>query len=90
MAGEGASQPPQASQTATAAGAIAVALPSEDLAWARARAEREGTTVPTVVSHAVRKARQLEARVEVLAWLADGQRPLTAEELDAVEREWKG
>jgi hypothetical protein len=67
-----------------------VTLPSEELAWARARAEREGTTVSAVVTDSVRKARQAEAWAEVLPALLEGQPPITDEEMRAAEREWKG
>lgn len=67
-----------------------IKLPREEFDWAKARAEREGTTVSVVVTEAVRKARQLEARREVLAWLDEGQTPLTAQELEAVDNEWQG
>lgn len=65
-----------------------VTLASEELAWAQARAEREGRTVSAVVTEAVRRQRQSEAWAEVETWLREANPEPTADELEAVMREW--
>jgi hypothetical protein len=82
--------PPPPPEQPTQDADLALVLPREELAWAQARAEREGRTVAAVVTDIVRKARQDEAWAELLPALLDGQPPLTEEELIAAEREWKG
>lgn len=72
--------PPPASTTV-------VTLATEDLAWAQARADRQGTTVSAVVTEAIRRQRQNEARERLLADL--GTDDLTEAELAAVEAEWR-
>ena len=63
---------------------ISVSVPAEDLAWARRQAQRRKESVSSVISRAIRLARQLEARNRVLANLPES----TAEALAAVDREW--
>ena len=67
-----------------------MALPGEDLAWAQARTEREGTTVTAVVAEAVRKARQNETWAAFRDAVLDGQAPITDSERAEIEREWQG
>ena len=47
---------------------ISVAEPAL-LEWAKARADREGVSLSSVITDAIRRARQQEARERVLAWL---------------------
>jgi hypothetical protein len=62
-----------------------VTLATEEFAWAQARAEREGKTVSAVVSEALRRERQSEARRCLLAEL--GTDDLTQADLDAARAE---
>jgi hypothetical protein len=76
---------------------ISVAIAHEELEWARARAEREGTSVSAVLSDAARAARKLEAvrARQALAWDAflewatDGK-GLSPEALEAAALELDG
>lgn len=84
MSAEAKSTPPPPVSSSPAA---AITLASEDLAWAQARAECQGTTVSAVVTEAVRRQRQNEARRRLLVEL--GTDDLTEPELAAVEAEWR-
>ena len=70
---------------------LSVSFQTEHEAWLRARAKREDRPFSTVLADAVQDAKMLEARREFLAWLEKGQdRPITAEDLEEVAREWRG
>lgn len=59
----------------------------------QAEAAVRAAPTPRVLKRAAEmlaRTRQLEARREVLAWQDEGQSPLTADELEAVDREWRG
>lgn len=64
---------------------ISVALGVEEEAWAKKRAKKLRTSVSAVVTEAVRLARQMEARREVLDWLGG---PVGAKEREEIRREW--
>ena len=69
---------------------LSVSLRVEHEAWLRARSEREGRAFSTVLGDVVEDARTLEARREFMGWLEKGQkRPITAEDLEEVAREWR-
>lgn len=71
-----------------------MAIGLEELAWARERAEREGTSLSAVLSAAARVAREVEeenarraeAWEEFLRWATEGA-PFTDEELAEADRE---
>lgn len=69
---------------------ISVTIPTDELEWARKRAEAEGASLSSIVSDALRERRRLEAMREVSAWLSEGQPEVTPAEIDAVRREWAG
>lgn len=57
------------------------------LEWAKQRAEREGVSLSWVITDAIRRARQQEARERVLAWLGPAA-TLTAEREAEILAEW--
>ncbi len=73
---------------------VSVAIALEDLEWARARAEREESSLSSVLTALVRAARLREDKVarqrasfaSYVAWATKGN-PITAEEREAAERE---
>lgn len=87
-------RPPEDSPAPTAAAMepveVTVTLQSDVLGWAREQAERQGRSVSAVVAEALLQRRQAEAWAEYLEWALEGQPPLTPEELEAAEQEWKG
>jgi Arc/MetJ-type ribon-helix-helix transcriptional regulator len=70
-----------------AAEKISVSLGAEDLSWARQRAKREVKSLSAVVSEALRRQRQAEARTRLLAEL--GTDDITERERDQVRDEWR-
>ena len=76
---------------------VSVAIGLEELAWARERAEREGTSLSAVLSAAARVAREVEeesarrnaAWSGFLRWATEDA-PLTDEELAAADQELNG
>jgi hypothetical protein len=70
-----------------AAEKISVSLGAEDLIWARQRAKREVKSLSAVVSEALRRQRQAEARTRLLADL--GTDDITERERDQVRDEWR-
>lgn len=71
-----------------AAEKISISLGAEDLAWARRRAKMEVKSLSAVLAEAVRRQRQAEARIRLLADL--GTDDITERERDAVRNEWRG
>jgi hypothetical protein len=69
---------------------LSVALGSDELSWVKKRAKRLRASVSSVITEAVRQAKQIEARREVLDWLIEDQPAITNAERKRVEREWKG
>ena len=67
---------------------VSLALGVEELAWASRRAAG-GRSLSSVVTEALRTARRLEARREVIAWLFDGRPAPTEEELERIRQEWE-
>lgn len=67
---------------------ISVAVGMDELAWAREKAEREGSSLSAVVSDSLRRHARQEARARVGAWLGEGREPVTDEEIAQVVREW--
>ena len=65
---------------------VSVAIGRAELAWARAVARREGKSLSAVVTDSLAERRRLAALAEVVAWMGDGQPPLTERELDAARR----
>ncbi len=57
------------------------------LEWAKQRAEREGVSLSSVITDAIRRARQQEARERVLAWLGPAA-TLTPEREAEILAEW--
>lgn len=70
-----------------AAEKISISLSSEDLRWARQRAKQSLSSVSAVVSEALRKQRQAEARARLLADL--GTDDITEQDIEVVRREWR-
>jgi mannitol/fructose-specific phosphotransferase system IIA component (Ntr-type) len=66
---------------------VSVSLGAEEVEWARHKAEQSDTSFSAVVSEALRKQRQHEARLELLAELGD--KDITAKDLEAVYAEWR-
>jgi hypothetical protein len=65
---------------------ISVAEPTL-LAWAKERAEREGVSLSSVFTEAIRRERQQEARERILAWLGPAA-ALTPEREAEILAEW--
>jgi hypothetical protein len=57
------------------------------LEWAKQRADREGVSLSSVITDAIRRARQQEARERVLAWLGPAA-TLTPEREAEILAEW--
>jgi hypothetical protein len=68
---------------------LSVALGTDELAWVRKRAKRLRASVSSVITEAVRQAKQIEARRDVLDWLLEDQPAIKSAERKRVEREWK-
>lgn len=66
---------------------VSVSLATEDLAWARQKAESGETSLSAVLSAALRRERQYEARGRLLEEL--GTDDITPEDLAAVRAEWR-
>lgn len=66
---------------------VSVSLGAEDVEWARHKAEQSDTSFSAVVSEALRKHRQHEARMELLAELGD--KDITPKDLEAIYAEWR-
>lgn len=64
---------------------VSVSLAVEDVEWARKRAEQDDMSLSAVLTEALRRQRQSEARRKLLAEL--GTDDLTQEELDAARAE---
>lgn len=69
---------------------LSVTLDHDDAAWARQRARKRKISFSAVLSDTVRQAREFEAREKFLRWALAEQPLLTAEELEAAERELVG
>jgi hypothetical protein len=69
---------------------LSVALGSDELSWVKKRAKRLGASASSVIADAVRQAKEIEARREVLGWLLEDQPAITDAERKRVDREWKG
>lgn len=76
---------------------VTIALGTQEYAWARKRARREGRSVSAVLTAAAREAAESEAKRErqrkawdaVSAWVLDGE-PASADELEAARRALDG
>ena len=64
---------------------VSVSLAAEDVEWARQRAERDATSLSAVLTEALRRQRQSEARQRLLAEL--GTDDLTPADIDAARAE---
>jgi hypothetical protein len=64
---------------------VSVSLAAEDVEWARQRAERDETSLSAVLTEALRRQRQSEARQRLLAEL--GTDDLTPADIDAARAE---
>lgn len=64
---------------------ISVSLAAEDLAWARARAKRQGRSLSSLLTDALHQQRQAEARWKLLQQL--GHTDISEQEVDALRRE---
>ena len=67
---------------------ISISITLPELEWARERAEAEQTSLSAVVSEAVRRQRQRDARMDLLRELDVPE--LTDKERAALHRQWKG
>ncbi len=67
---------------------LSISMSAADARWIRARARRSRKTVSAVLSEAARLLRQQEARHELLRELGDAA-SATAEEMAAIEAEWR-
>jgi hypothetical protein len=67
---------------------LSVSLRAEDARWARARAKKLKTSVSAVLTEAIRRERQAEARRQLLDYLGGGE--ITRQEAAAIEAEWRG
>ncbi len=76
------------SMSNTAKVSISVAEP-DLLSWAKERAERQGVSLSSVFTEAVRLERQIEARGRVLEWIGPDAKP-TAAESAVILAEWGG
>jgi predicted nucleic acid-binding protein len=65
---------------------ISVSLSAEDLSWAKQRAKREVKSLSAVVSEALRRQRQAEARSRLLAEL--GTDDISERDREQVRSEW--
>lgn len=68
---------------------LSVSIGVDEVKWLRARAKRSRASVSSVMTEAVRKLRQQEARQAFLAKLAPGERA-TLDEIEEIRREWLG
>lgn len=66
---------------------VSVSLGAEEVEWARHKAEQSDMSFSAVVSEALRKQRQHEARMELLKDLGD--KDITQKDLEAVYAEWR-
>jgi hypothetical protein len=64
---------------------VSVSLSSEDLAWAKARARAQAKSLSAVLSDALRRQRQAEARLRLLDEL--GTSDITEADVDAMRVE---
>jgi hypothetical protein len=67
---------------------LSVSLKAEDAKWARARARKLKTSLSAVLTEAIRRERQAEARRQLLDYLGGGD--ITPREAAAIEAEWRG
>jgi len=70
-----------------AAEKVSVSLSAEDLTWARQRAKREIKSLSAVLSEALRRQRQAEARSRLLADL--GTDDISESDRNQVRSEWR-
>jgi hypothetical protein len=68
---------------------VSVSIQSEDLAWLRRRAKSYGGNLSAVLAEATRLLRQRESRETLVAMLGESAQ-MTAEEAEALRREWDG
>lgn len=68
---------------------LSVSFAAEDEAWLRRRAKLEGRPFSAVLKDAVGEARRVEAQRELVRWLEEKSGPTTADEIEAVRREWR-
>jgi hypothetical protein len=66
---------------------VSVAIGREELAWAKTLARRERKSLSAVVTESLAERRRLAALAEIVAWMGEGQPPLTDAELRAAHRE---
>ena len=67
---------------------ISVSVSDEELSWARREARIRRRSLSAVVSDALRRARQAEARERLLAEFGDAAKA-SPEELAQIYREWQ-
>jgi hypothetical protein len=65
---------------------VSVAIGRSELAWAKTVARREGKSLSAVVTESLAERRRLTALAEVVAWMSEGQPPLTEAERNAAQR----
>jgi hypothetical protein len=70
----------------TSTAKVSVAIGRDELAWAKALARRERKSLSAVVTESLAERRRLSALAEVVAWMGQGQPPLTEAELSGVRR----
>jgi hypothetical protein len=69
---------------------ISITVPIKDLEWAKASAKKRNAPLSLVISEALAEQKRKEAMDELLAWLKEGNRPVSPEELEAARRELWG
>jgi hypothetical protein len=70
----------------TSTAKVSVAIGRDELAWAKTVARREGKSLSAIVTESLAERRRLTALAEVVAWMGEGQPPLTEAELNTARR----
>jgi hypothetical protein len=68
---------------------ISISVDDDDLKWLRRRAKRRGGNLSAVFAEATRLLRQREARERLLARFGEDAK-VSADDADAIRREWQG
>ncbi len=68
---------------------ISISVGMDEIEWARKQAERTNSSLSSVVTETIRRARQHESRLKLLKELGERAR-VTPEEMERIRAEWKG
>jgi hypothetical protein len=63
---------------------VSVAIGRSELAWAKTSARRQGKSLSTIVTESLAERQRLTALAEVVEWMAQGESPVTDDEVRAV------